>query len=258
MIQLIHDFCCPPLSRTRRARFAPARSLCLFLSTAMLFLMGALPSFAATPFQSSDNAGSRQAPAPAVQQSPAPASNPAPTKPDDKNPSQKSVHQKKVLTEDDLTKPSKPISLHDLDGEENNPMCDLSCETMLRQQLGFGPEREAEFRNQLTLARHEISYDKIWNSHLGPELQAVGEWCEIQRQKAKILGNSAVASYTRDSVNSRFAEREQKLILQHRNESGYLTQHIESVQRFAPFRATVMQYQVSEATTRMCPDYTMP
>lgn len=220
-----------------------------FLALALLFMAESRVSVA-MPMQSSENPSAKPASATAAQQ-PAATSN-------DSKPLQKAVHEKKVITEDDLAKPAKPISLKDLDGEENNPVCNLSCEAILREQWGYGPEREAEFRNQLTLARHEITYDRVWNNHLELALKALGDWCDIQRQKAQILGKGNVAPYTRDSVNSRFYEREQKLILQHRNESGLLTQHIQAIQRFAPFRATLMQYQVSEATTRVCPDYTIP
>jgi hypothetical protein len=168
------------------------------------------------------------------------------------------LHQKKVITEDDLAKPAKPITLSDLEDEENNPTCDLSCEAELRAQMGFGPEREAEFRNQLTLARHEIGEDREWNSHLQDALQAAGGYCDIQRQKAKILGKGIVASYTRDSVNSRFLDRERNFIVQYRNAAALLTQRMQAVQRFAPFRATIMQYQMKEATFRVCPDSTLP
>jgi len=123
----------------------------------------------------------------------------------------------KVITEDDLVKPPKPISLRDLDGEENNPVCDLSCEAILRGQWGYSPEREAEFRNQLTLARHEIATDRVWNDALQSALRAAGDYCDIQDQKAKILGKGNAAPYIRDSVNSRFAERERKLALQYRS-----------------------------------------
>ena len=245
MIQQTRDLC--------RIGFAPrtlpvfARSANYFLLVVLLFITGSCATVAA-PMQSADNPNAK--PAPATQQPPA-ASN-------DTTPLKNAVHQKKVITEDDLSKPSKPISLKDLDGEEDNPVCDLSCEEQLRDQMGYGPEREAEFRNQMTLARHEIAVDKIWNSHLDSALQAVGGYCDIQRQKAQILGNGVVPQYTRDSVNSRFAERERKFVLQHREAGGYLNQRIQAVQRYAPFRATVMQYYLSEATTRACPDYSLP
>ena len=245
MIQLTRDFC--RMAFAQRTLFAFARSGNYFLLVVMLFMTGSYPSVAA-PMQSSDNPNVK--PAPATQQAPA-ASN-------DSTPLKNAVHQKKVITEDDLSKPAKPISLKDLDGEENNPICDLSCEAQLRDEMGYGPDREAEFRNQLTLARHEITADKIWNSNLDSALQAVSGYCEIQRQKAQILGKGAVPSYTRDSVNSRFAEREHNYVLQHRNAEGYLTQRIQAVQRYAPFRAAVMQYYLSEATTRSCPDYSLP
>ena len=150
------------------------------------------------------------------------------------------------------------ISLGELEGEENNPTCDLSCEAELRSQMGFGPEREAEFRNQLTLARHEIGHDKVWNSTLPAALQAAGLFCDLQRQKAQIFSKGVVSQPIRDSVNSRFVERERNLISQYKNSAGLLTQRVQTVQRFAPFRATVMQYQWNEATARVCPDYTLP
>lgn len=212
----------------------------------------------AARWQSSQDPNVKPAPAPAAQQPPPVSSTPSPATPNDSTSLQKAVHQKKVLTEDDLAKPAKPISLNDLEGEENNPICDLNCEAELRAAMGFGPEREAEFRNQLTLARHEIVNDKVWNYTLQSALQAAGDYCDIQRQKAKILGNGTVAPYTRDTVNSRFADREHKLILQYRNSSGLLTQRIQTVQRFASFQATVMQHHLSEATARVCPDYTLP
>jgi len=148
--------------------------------------------------------------------------------------------------------------LSDLEGEENNPTCDLSCEAELRAQFGFGPEHEAEFRNQLMLARYEISDDRVWSTTLQDALQEASGYCGIKRQIEKIVGKGVVSEYIRNDVHSRFADREGKLISQYRNSAGLLTQRIQAVQRFAPFRATVMQYQWNEATARVCPDYTLP
>ena len=247
MIPLIPNLC--PMCFSQRMRRASARGAKFFLVFVPLFVAGANISVA-VPMQSSENPGAKPAPAPAAQHPAAPSN--------DAKPLQKAVHEKKVITEDDLAKPAKPISLNDLEGEENNPVCDLSCEAVLRAEMGFGPEREAEFRNQLTLARNEIADDRIWNSNLESALQAAGDYCDIQRQKAKILGKGVVAPYVRDSVNSRFYDRERKLVSQYRNSSGLLTQRLQAFRRFAPFRATVMQYQVNEATTRVCPDFNLP
>jgi hypothetical protein len=245
MTQSTPDLC--HIGFAPRMPFVFVRSANYFLLVVLLLMTGSYASVAA-PKQSSDNPNAK--PVPTAQQAPA-ASN-------DATNLQKAVHQKKVITEDDLSKPAKPISLKDLEGEENNPVCDLSCEAQLREEMGYGPDREAEFRNQLTLARHEIAVDKVWNSYLDSALQAASGYCEIQRQKAQILGKGVVAPYTRDSVNSRFAEREHNFVLQHRNAEGYLTQRMQAVQRYAPFRAAVMQYYLSEATTRVCPDYPLP
>jgi len=255
MTQLIRDLCRKGFAP--RTRFALARSAGYFLGLVLLFLAASRASVAA-PAQSSENPSAKPAPVPATQQSPAPSSTPTPTASNDSKPLQKAVHQKKVITEEDLTKPPKPISLSDLDGEENNPVCDLSCEAILRGQWGYTPEREAEFRNQLTLARHEIATDRVWNDALQSALRAAGDYCDIQDQKAKILGKGNAAPYIRDSVNSRFAERERKLALQYRESMGLLTQRREAIQRFASFRAAVMQHQVSEVTARVCRDYPLP
>jgi hypothetical protein len=251
----------PLIRDLRRMRISPrtllvsARCRSYFIPFVLSLIVGS-SGIAVATVQSSQDPNARPAPAPSAQQPPPASTTPAPATPGDSTPAQKPVHQKKVLTEDDLAKPTKAISLNDLDGEENNPVCDLSCEAELR--AGFGPEREAEFRNQLTLARHEIADDKLWNSNLQSALQAAGDYCEIQRQKAKILGNGNAPQYVRDDVNHRFSDREGKLLVQYRNSSGLLMQRIQVVQGFVPFRATVMQYQVSEATARVCPDYNLP
>jgi hypothetical protein len=62
----------------------------------------------------------------------------------------------------------------------------------------------------------------------------------------------------RDDVNFRFTERERKMILDYGNSAGLLKQRIQVVQRFAPLRASVMEYQVGEATARVCPDFNLP
>jgi hypothetical protein len=229
---------------------------CIFVCALLLVVSSS--ATAAAPFQASRDPNAKPASAPAAQQPPAASSNPAPRTPTESTPLQKAVHQKKVITEEDLAKPSKAITMNDLEGEENNPTCDFSCEAELREQMGFGPEREAEFRNQLTLARHEIGDDKVWTSTLQSALEAAGGYCDIQRQKAQILGKGVVSQYVRDDVSQRFAERQAKFVSQYRNSSGLLTQRIQAVQRFAPFRATIMQYQLNEASTRVCPDYTLP
>jgi hypothetical protein len=250
----------PDLNRMRflpRMLFPRARGNSYYWFFVLLFVAGALSSFAA-PRQSSENPSAKPTPAPAAQQSSSAPSNSSPAAPTDSKPLPKAVHQKKVLTEDDLVQPPKPISLSDLDGEENNPMCDLFCEAELRSQMGFGPEREAEFRNQLTLARNEIGSDRVWNDALQSALRAAADYCDIQNQKAKILGKGNAAPYVRDNVNSRFAERERRLALQYRESTGLLNQRVEVIQRFAPFRASVMQHQMSGAAARVCPDYPLP
>ena len=251
----------PPICDAGRARFSRPWSFvfrcgarCFFTFILLLLIVGMCLIHAA-PLQASQDSNAKPVPVPVAQQPPAGSSNSSPRAASESTPLQKTVHQKKVITEDDLAKPTKSISLSDLDGEENNPVCDLSCEAELRAEMSFGPEREAEFRNQLTLARHEIAGDRVWTSTLEDALQAASGYCDIQRQIEKIVGKGAVSEYTRNDVHSRFAEREGKLKSQYRNSTGLLTQRVQAVQHFAPFRATVMQYQWNEAIARVCTDY---
>jgi len=254
MIPLTHE--AERGSCSRRIRIASGRCA-RFVFVGVLWLNIPLCPYAASGLQLSQDSGAKPAPVPAAQQT-AGSPNPQLPQANAATPLKKAVHQKKVITEDDLAKPAETVPLDNLDGEENNPACDHACEAELRAELGFGPEREAEFRNQLTLARHDISYDKVWTSNLQDALLAASEYCDIQRQVDKIVGKGAVSQYTRNDVHSRFAERENKLKSQYRNATGFLTQHMETVQRFAPFRATIMQYQKNGAIAHACPDYPLP
>jgi len=257
----------PPIRDASSARFSPRMHVislrrARYFFACVLLLAASASATKAAPPQASQDSNAKPASNPAAQRPPENSSNPSTQKTTEKSteptPLQKAAHQKKVITEDDLAKPAKPISLDDLDGEENNPVCDLSCEAELRAEMGFGPEREAEFRNLLTLARHEIAGDKAWNATLQDALDAASGYCDIQRQQAQIVGKGIVSQYTKDNVHSQFAERERKLVLQYRNAAGLIAQRVQVVQRFAPLRATVMQYQWNEASARACPDYTLP
>ncbi len=255
MTPLIHDVC--RIRFPGRTPFVVLRGAHYFFIFVLLLIAVSCVAVGAPPKQS-QHPSAKSAPVAAAQQSSTAASNPSPHTSTEWTPLQKAVHQKKVITEEDLAKPARAISLSDLEEEENNPTCDLSCEAELRAQLGFGREREGEFRNQLTFARHEIGDDRVWSTTLQDALQAASGYCDIKRQIEKIVGKGVVSKYIRNDVHSRFADREGKLISQYRSSAGLLTQRIQAVQRFAPFRATVMQYQWTEATTRVCPDYTLP
>jgi len=187
-----------------------------------------------------------------------PASSAAPKQSTEASPLKKAVREKKVITDEDLAKPEKPLNLNEGDDEENNSICDLSCEAELKSQMGIGRERELEFRNQLTLARNEIGNDRSWNSDLDGAFRAASSYCDVQRQKAEMLSKGNVNDYTRYMANSRFAKQESDLSVQYRNYAGLAKQHIEAVQRFAPFRATIMQYQWNDLTNRACPDFRFP
>jgi hypothetical protein len=195
-----------------------------------------------------------------AQQQSAPAqTNPPAEAPKDVTPLKKAVHEEKVITEEDLAKPAAPLDLSESDeGEEINPLCDPSCEADLREQMGFTPERELEFRNQLTFARHEISNDKAWDSMLDSGIRAAGLYCDLHRNKAAMDAGRAVSKAARDEINRSYIDRDREYAGQYRNFEGQVTQRIAAIQRFAPFRATLMQYEWITAVNRACPDIKLP
>ena len=227
----------------------------LFLASILLFLR-AHTTLADVSAQSQDNSAK---PIPVAQQ---PAPTPAKPQTDAKKeatPLKEVVREKKVLTEDDLVKPAEPTTLNNLDeGEENNSICDLSCEAALKAEFGFTRKRELEFRTQLTIARNEISNDHAWNSLLQRATTVAGQYCDLQRQKAEILGKGDASDYARSIVNSRYATRERDLTTQYRNDKGLVEQRIGAVQRFAPLRGSVMHYEWNDFANRACPDFTLP
>src|SRR3984893_15239854 len=119
MTPLIRDVC--RIRFPGRMPLASVRGAHYFFISVLLLIAVSCAAVAAPPQQSQD-----------------PSANPSPHTLTEQTPLQKAVHQKKVITEDDLAKPAKVISLNDLEGEENNPTCDLSCEAELRAQLCFG------------------------------------------------------------------------------------------------------------------------
>jgi len=224
--------------------------LALLLSSAFASRAGSLPQ--------AQDANSKPAPAPSAQPASSTQSKTSAGTPQEGTPLKKAVHEKKVITEEDLAKPKQPLNLNEGDDEENNSICGLSCEAALKSQMGIGRDRELEFRNQLTLARNEIGNDRTWNSDLDGAFHAGSSYCDIQRQKAEVLSKGDANDYARQMVNDRFAKKQSDLSVQYRNYAGLAKQHIDAVRRFAPFRATVMQYQWDDLTNRACPDFRLP
>jgi hypothetical protein len=110
----------------------------------------------AAPSRQSQDLSAKPAPVPAARQSSTAASNPSPHTSTERTPLQKAVHQKKVITEDDLAKSARVISLSDLEGEENNPTCDLSLATPVQPSpptARFISERMVPSR-RMALANH--------------------------------------------------------------------------------------------------------
>jgi hypothetical protein len=201
-------------------------------------------------------ARAQQQPTPPQSKPPAEAPKDAPK---DATPLKKAVHEKKVITEEDLTKPAVPLDLSNADeGEEINPLCDPSCEDELRAEMGFTPERELEFRNQLTFARHEIGNDKAWNSMLESGIRTAGLFCDLHRNKAAMDAFRPVPKAARDEINLHYIDRDREYAGQYRSFEGQVNERIAAIQKFAPIRAKIMQYEWSTAVNRACPDVKLP
>ena len=239
-----------------RHPFSSACACALLFLASVFLLLKAHTSLAGTSPQLQDPNGK---PAPAAQPPAATTAKPQTDAQKDAAPLKKAVRNKRVLTEDDLAKPPEPIALNNLDeGEENNSICDLSCEATLKAEFGFTSGRDLEFRTQLTVARNEISNDHAWNSLLQNATTAAGQYCDLQRQKAEILGKGDASDYARSLVNSRYANRERDLSAQYRNNEGLVEQRIAAIRRFAPLRGSVMQYEWTDFANRACPDFKLP
>ena len=198
----------------------------------------------------------QQQPPPTQSKPPAEATKDAPK---DATPLKKAVQEKKVITEEDLAKPAVPLDFSNADeGEEINPLCDPSCEDELRAEMGFTPGRELEFRNQLTLARHEIGSDKAWNSMLESGIRAAGLFCDLHRNKAAMDAFRPVPKAARDEINLHYIDRDREYAGQYRNFEGQVNERITAIQKFAPIRARIMQYEWSTAVNRACPDVKLP
>jgi len=59
--------------------------------------------------------------------------------------------------------------------------------------MGFGPEREAEFRNHLTLARHEIGDDRVWRYDSARCVAAASGYLRHQANRSRVVGKGVVS-----------------------------------------------------------------
>src|ERR1700731_92177 len=132
MTLLIRDVC--RAGFPGRMPLASMRGAHYFFPIVLLLIAVSCMAVAAPP-QKSQDPNAKPSPVPAAQQPSTPASNPSPHTSTEQTPLQKAVHQKKVITEDDLAKPATVISLSDLEGEENNRTGDFSGEAEFGAQL---------------------------------------------------------------------------------------------------------------------------
>lgn len=192
----------------------------------------------------------QQAPA---QQAPTTSSTPSP-KAAGETPLQKAVHQKKVITDDDLT---QTIVAGDKGTEaDNDPYCDADCRDELRDEMGVAPEHELEFRNQLTLAEHEIAADSQWTSASHKASDAAQTYCTLETQKAELFSKGK--SDLNNQLNYFFTQREGKLRNDERAAEGELQHRIQEVGRLDSLKAAVMQQEWNAQLRRACPDGQLP
>lgn len=195
----------------------------------------------------------QQAPAQPSQQAPTTSSTPSP-KATSETPIQKAVRQKKVITDDDLT---QTIVAGDKETTaDDDPYCDADCRDELRDELGVAPEHELEFRNQLTLAEHEIASDSQWISASHKASDAAKAYCDLEARKTELFSKGKSDPNTQ--LNYFFTQREGKLRNDERAAEGDLQNRIQEVGRIDFLKGAVMQQEWNADLRRACAGGQLP
>lgn len=167
---------------------------------------------------------------------------------------QKAVRDKKVITDDDL---SKTIAAGDKGtAADNDPYCDANCREELHDEMDVEPEHELEFRNQLTLAEHEIAADSQWISASRKASDAAKNYCDLEARKTDLFSKGKSDPNTQ--LNYFFTQREGKLRNYERAAEGELQHRIQEVGRTDFLKAAVMQQEWNADLRRACPGGQLP
>ena len=163
------------------------------------------------------------------------------------------VHQKKVLTEDDL----HPQPKHNDDSSDDrdfNRVCNPLCEQLVRDQVQTDRDSELEFRNQFALATHEIGNDLKWGAAFADARNAAEDYCDLERTKAKYAYPRSTAPYTSDKMPYDFIVKERDAYYKFKEMEDRVKVRFLAVRQTDTFRSTVMQTSWDVALARTCRD----
>jgi hypothetical protein len=170
---------------------------------------------------------------------------------------QKAVRAGRVITDDDLAQALTAPNVPD-ESRSSDPYCDADSRDQLRYQTGVQPGHEQEFRNQLTLAEHDVAGDHVWTAALRKALDAAQSYCQVEQQKAAVLSKGRASPYIAANPSFQLSKREKKLRYDEIMAAGYVKERIQQVQVFDGFRAALMQQIWSTGANGVCPGTPLP
>ena len=169
----------------------------------------------------------------------------------------KPATQHKVITNDDIDAEHARAA-----GKTGQPdlvyatgLCDDDCAEQARTQLGFGPEREGEWRIRLAAARRHLQADTEWRQPYRDLGDAVKTYCTFEdQQRMAILptSNTWDAGVER-AQRQQYVENMERILLQRVQTAGIqLARLAETVQPIEPVRATIMNVLASRVYESSC------
>ena len=133
--------------------------------------------------------------------------------------------------------------------------CEVSCEQKARNQLGFGPDDEAEWRAQIVKARRDLIEDFSWRQLLGQYIQRSDSYCHFQLQQSQQISShrSDYRSQVQYARNAQYYENMDRTLRQGLEAiSNRIRDHIQEVQELSPVRAGLMVVQAARISERPC------
>jgi hypothetical protein len=165
---------------------------------------------------------------------------------------------KHVITNEDLEPKSSPASdKGKLVTTDNSPLlnCEHACEQEARQQLGYGPDQEAEWQLQIVQARRDLVADKDWRGQLGQSIQQLNTYCEFMiegSQQVSPSGNDYHSRVARAKADNYFENMDRVLRQNLDATFNRLQNRVQEVAVLSPVRAALMYVQASRIIDRPC------
>ncbi len=135
-------------------------------------------------------------------------------------------------------------------------LCDDECAEEARQMMGFGPDREGEWRIQLATARKSLGEDTEWPAAYAQAARAVETYCTFQYQQeaAALPSGNDWASQVERAKREKYAEEMGRVLMQNvTNANARVNQLIQQAEDGEPVRAAIMRVLASRVTDS-CPD----